>query len=83
MRAIDRIYQAFITEDELAGLLKIGPKSLRDIRSKFVNGKLEFIPFIKPSSKQVLYRVEDVMAYLFNLTPLGDSSLDDETESQT
>ena len=66
MKAIDVIREIYITENELASFLEIDPKRLRDLRSFHTQGKEKFIDFIKPSGKQVLYALEDVIEYLKN-----------------
>lgn len=64
MRAIDKINEQFITEAELANLLGVDPKRIRDLRSHHVKGKQRFIDHIKPTSKCVLYRYETVLEWL-------------------
>ena len=64
MKAIDVVREMYITENELVSLLKVDPKRLRDLRSHHTQGKEQFINFIKPSGKQVLYLLEDVIEYL-------------------
>ena len=64
MRAIDRIRDMYITENELAELLNVDTKRIRDLRSFHVTGKEEFIDHIKPSGKCRLYHFEDVLKYL-------------------
>ena len=40
------------------------PTRIRDLRSYHVTGKQRFIDHIKPSSRNMLYRYEDVLGYL-------------------
>ncbi len=64
MRAIDKIYERSITESELAGLLQLDPKRIRDLRSFHNTGKQKFIDHVKLTGKTRLYKYEDVLAYL-------------------
>ena len=66
MRAIDKIREQYITKIELAELLNIDAKRIRDLRSHHVTGKLQFIDHIKPSGRCRLYKYEDVLAWLKN-----------------
>ena len=54
----------YVTEEELANALGVGPERLRDLRSHHITGKQKFINFIKPSNKQVFYHIDDVMEWL-------------------
>lgn len=80
MKAIDILYEEYVTEGQLIALLQVDSKRVRDLRSHHCTGKEEFIPFIKPSTKQVLYRLKDVQAYLNRqkLHIFGISSKDSE-----
>ena len=64
MKAIDSIKELYINEIELAELLNVETKRIRDLRSHHTTGKKKFIDHIKPSSKSILYRLEDVLMYL-------------------
>jgi len=64
MRGIDVVKSQYITEGELSELLNIDTKRIRDLRSNHMTGKREFIDHIKPTSKSILYRLEDVFKYL-------------------
>jgi len=64
MRAIDTIKEMYVTEDELAELLNVDTKRIRDLRSHHNTGKAKFIDHIKPSGKQRLYHIKDVMNFL-------------------
>jgi hypothetical protein len=60
------IKNSYVTEEELAEILRVDTKRIRDLRSHHVNGKQQFINHIKPTSKCIFYRVEDVMNFLSN-----------------
>jgi len=64
MKAIDTIKEMYVTEKELADLLNVDSKRIRDLRSHHNTGRAEFINHIKPSGKQRLYRIEDVVQFL-------------------
>jgi len=64
MRAIDKIKEEYITEAELAELLNVDTKRVRDLRSNHITGKQAFIDHIKPTSKCILYHVDSVLEYL-------------------
>ena len=64
MKAIDLIKEIYVTEDELAELLNVDSKRIRDLRSNHITGKVEFINHIKPSGKQRLYHINDVKHFL-------------------
>ena len=64
MRGIDVVKKIYVTEGELSELLNIDTKRIRDLRSNHMTGKREFIDHIKPTSKSILYRLEDVFKYL-------------------
>ena len=66
MTAIEKLKEIFITEDELANLLGIDPKRIRDLRSYHMKGKQQFIDHIKPSAKCVLFHYGDVLNWLNN-----------------
>ena len=57
----------YVTEKELAKLLDVSPERMRDLRSHHVQGKQEFIDFVKPSNKVVLYEKINVVNWLNNL----------------
>ena len=85
--AYQRIKEKYLTEGEVADLLGLDTKRIRDLRSYHVNGKQRFIDHIKPSSKCQLYRVEDVFVFLenqrrhffgINVSVLGQDSLAEE-----
>ena len=63
-KAIDIIKEKFITENELANLLGVDLKRIRDLRSNHIKGKQMFINHIKPTSKCILYKLEDVLSFL-------------------
>jgi hypothetical protein len=63
-KAIDYIKEQYVTESELIQLLMVDAKRIRDLRSNHVTGKRKFIDHIKPTSKSILYRLEDVLQYL-------------------
>ena len=65
MKAIDQIRQSYVTEEELAELLNVDTKRIRDLRSHHVQGKHKFINHIKPSSKCVLYSIDDILGWLY------------------
>jgi len=62
--AFNKIRASFLTESEVAALLNVDGSRIRDLRSHHVTGKLRFIDHIKPTTKCVLYRYEDVLAYM-------------------
>ena len=64
MRAIEKIREEYISEEELAKFLGVDTKRVRDLRSNHVTGKRLFIDHIKPSSKCILYYFADVMMWL-------------------
>ena len=64
MNGIDTIRMQYITESELSELLNVDTKRIRDLRSSHINGKQKFIDHIKPTSKSILYRLQDVFTYL-------------------
>jgi hypothetical protein len=68
MRGIDLIKNQYITENELSELLNVDAKRIRDLRSNHITGKREFIDHIKPTSKSILYKLENVFKYLENQT---------------
>ena len=57
MRALDKIFEEWITEYELADLIGITPKRLKDMKS---NGQLE-ISSCRLSSRGYYYHVDDVL----------------------
>lgn len=71
MKAIDKVREQYITEDELAQFLGLTKESLRDLRSHHRTGKQEFIPFRKLSNKCIVYEIDDVMNYIFS-SPVFD-----------
>jgi len=68
MKAIDKLKELYITEDELADFLGVDPTRIRDLRSHHTTGKCEFINYIKPTSKCKLYKYEDVLFFLSTQT---------------
>ena len=64
MKAIDIITEQYVTEDELAELLNVDAKRIRDLRSHHNTGRAKFIDHIKPSGKQRLYHIKDVIQFL-------------------
>lgn len=80
MKAIDMVKGLYINEAELAELLHVDSKRLRDLRSNHVTGKQAFINHIKPTSKSILYKLEDVMEYLGTRTicSFGSSDVPDQ-----
>ncbi len=62
----DEISDKYVTEEELAVILRVDTKRIRDLRSHHINGKQPFIDHVKPTNKCVLYRVEDVMKFMDN-----------------
>ena len=82
MRAIDLIKESYVNEAELAELLKVDTKRLRDLRSNHITGKQHFINHIKPTSKSILYRVEDVLAYLATQTICSFGSNDNQDDDE-
>ena len=85
--AYERIKEHYMTESEVADLLNIDTKRIRDLRSYHVNGRERFIDHIKPSSRCPLFKVEDVFVYLENQRKhsfgIGKLFPEDEDESQT
>ena len=83
MKAIDRIGEVYITESELAELLNVDLKRVRDLRSNHITGKIKFINHIKPTSKCILYPLEEVLVYLESckIRSFGVSSNPDEDDS--
>jgi len=67
VKAIDTLKEKYLTESELAGFLNVDTKRIRDLRSHHMNGKHKFIECIKPTSKCILYRLDDVIEYLEGL----------------
>ena len=66
-KAIDKIKEQYITEPELAVLLSVDSKRIRDLRSYHVTGKQRFIDHIKPTGRCRLYKYEDVLKWLQEL----------------
>jgi len=64
MAFTEQFKEEYVTEAELAVALGVDTKRLRDLRSHHTNGKQKFITHIKPTSKCILYRTEDVMNWL-------------------
>ena len=64
MKAIDAIEEMYLTEEDLAKLLNVDSKRIRDLRSHHITGKAKFIDHIKPSGKQRLYHIENVIQFL-------------------
>jgi len=64
MKAIDKIAELYISEIEMAQLLNVDPKRIRDLRSHHMQGKQEFIDHIKPTGKCVLYKLQEVLDWL-------------------
>lgn len=62
--AFDIVKEKYLNENELASILNVDTKRIRDLRSHHAKGKEPFIPFIKPTSQCILFRIEDVLAYL-------------------
>ena len=83
MKAIDRIGEVYITENELVELLNVDSKRVRDLRSNHITGKVKFINHIKPTSKCILYPLEEVLTYLENCTirSFGSTLSPDEEDS--
>ena len=77
-KAIDLIKERYVTESELIQLLMVDANRIRDLRSNHSTGKRRFIDHIKPTSKSVLYRLEDVLQYLESqrINSFGKESLD-------
>ena len=67
-KAIDRLKEEYITEEELAEFLGVELKRIRDLRSHHIRGKHQFIDHIKPTSKCKLYKYEDVLFFLSTQT---------------
>ena len=67
-KAIDMIKELYVTEAELADLLNVNLDRIRDLRSGHLTGRKKFIDHIKPTSKSVLYPIENVIEYLKNST---------------
>lgn len=65
--AIERLTEEYLTEEQLAAFLNVDTKRIRDLRSYHLNGKCEFIAHIKPTSKCILYKYKDVLAYFKSL----------------
>ena len=82
MKAIDLIKENYVNEAELAELLNVDNKRLRDLRSNHVTGRRAFINHIKPTSKSILYRVEDVLAYLSTRTIYSFGSNDNQDDDE-
>ena len=82
MKAIDIIKETYVSEAELVELLNVDSKRLRDLRSNHVTGKRAFINHIKPTSKSILYRVEDVLAYLATQTICSFGSNDNQDDDE-
>ena len=62
--ALERLKEEYLTETELAEFLNVDTKRIRDLRSHHLTGKAEFIDHIKPTSKCILYRYEDILKWL-------------------
>ena len=62
-RAIDKIKEEWLTQDELAFLFGVDIKRIRDMRSKGTLG----IKYAKLSSKGYYFHVEDVLDYMEQL----------------
>ena len=83
MRAIDKIREVYVTEEELADLLNVDSKRIRDLRSHHNTGKEEFIDHIKPSGKSRLYPIEAVVKYLNNLPMVKFKRSEKESEKSS
>jgi hypothetical protein len=62
--AFDEVKQMYVTEEELASLLGVESKRVRDLRSYHLQGKQRFINHIKPTSKCILYEKQEVIGWL-------------------
>ena len=62
--AFDEVKQLYVTEEELASLLGVEQKRIRDLRSHHIQGKQRFISHIKPTSKCILYEKQEVIGWL-------------------
>ena len=62
--ALERLKEEYITEIELAEFLNVDTKRIRDLRSYHVTGKCKFVNHIKPTSKCILYKYEDILKWL-------------------
>ena len=82
MRAIDLIKENYVSEAELVELLNVDSKRLRDLRSNHVTGKRAFINHIKPTSKSILYKLEDVLEYLGTQTVCSFGSNDSQDDDE-
>lgn len=69
IKAVDKLKEHYLTEEELAQFLGVDTKRIRDLRSCHVNGKIKFIDHIKPTSKCILYDVNNVIDYLNECNP--------------
>jgi hypothetical protein len=81
IKAVDRLKENYLTENELADFFGVDAKRIRDLRSFHLNGKKRFIEFVKPTSKCVLYRHEDVIAFLeanYETDSFGKANIEEE-----
>lgn len=72
MRALDKIFEEWITENELADLIGITPKRLKDMKS---NNQLE-IPSCRLSSRGYFYHVNDVLKLMQKKLEISRSFLE-------
>ena len=83
IKAIDKLKEHYLTENELAEFFGVDAKRIRDLRSFHLNGKKRFIEHIKPTSKCILYRYEDVVTYLestYEVNSFGKACIIEEEE---
>lgn len=81
--AADMVKELFLSESELANILGVDSKRIRDLRSNHTQGKEPFIPYIKPTARCVLFKLADVLAYLHDqkLYSFGIGNYSDESET--
>jgi hypothetical protein len=70
MRALDKIYEEWITEEELSDLMGITTKRLKDMKS---NDQIE-LPSCRLSSRGYYYHVDDVLKFMREKLEISRSS---------
>lgn len=61
--ALDKIKAEFLTQEELAFLFGVAIERIRDLRSIHKKDG-QFIPYYQPTSKCILFHVDDVIEYI-------------------
>ena len=73
--ALDKIKSEFLTQEELAFLFGVAIERIRDLRSIHKKDG-QFIPYYQPTSKCILFHVDDVIEYIKS-QKIKDQDLED------